>query len=321
MNSAAPEFNNGCSANNTDMTPTDWFLPKPSFWERGMKRPARRLLYQGYLKFIDPVLRKRFDPSGRYRADQWYWGMRGLDYAALRRKVNNLKSIRECSIVVQGCGTGKDVPSWVEYRPKALMGIDLFSYKRAWEQLKKQYGHLTSLTFGQGDLESLPEIASESIDIVASDAVFEHVRNLKTVAKESHRILCRGGILYATFGPLWFSWGGDHLGADQALKDGYNHLLLPPEAYRASLNDMGEHSHSEEDGRTWIRNGLFSYLRPNEYLQILEEVGFRREHLGMVVEPRAVRCLELFPEVRRLVHAQVDPIDAVISAMTLIVRK
>lgn len=302
-----------------DKTPHNWVLPACSSSER-LKRVIRRLIYPVYLRLISPFLQRRFDPKNRLNADQWFWGHRGLEYELLRANLDRIAGIRDKRVLIAGCGTGRDIPSWLSYRPKQVLGVDYFSYDRAWATLRDRYSFITSMTFVQGDLADLKQVPSASFDIIGSDAVFEHIRNLPEVLKEFHRVLNAGGVIYATFGPLWHCWGGDHVSGYDRVRNGYNHLVLSPADYQLYLAAYGEFEHSEDDGRTWAEHGLFSYLNTHEYLSALERAGFHKLHLGVVVEPRAIRCLRENSDVRQSLKGFED-LDLLITGMAVIYRK
>lgn len=304
-----------------DRTPEDWSMPQESVKEKWLKKPLRRLAYPPYLKLISPFMEKRFDPEGVLDANQWYWGNRGLEYAALRRVVDGVCRIQGKSILIAGCGTGRDIPSWLPFLPAGILGVDYFDYSRSWNAVKAECRGKTSISFLQGNLENLFQIADNSIDIVASDAVLEHLRNFPAVLSEFSRIIRPGGVMYATFGPLWHAWGGDHFSGHDSLSAGYNHLLLEKEAYQSYLNGGGEFSHSEHDGRTWIENELFSYLRPLEYLQILDQSGLSRKHVGVVIEPNALKYQEDYPEQAALLLQRHSLLDLIVTGMTVIYEK
>jgi ubiquinone/menaquinone biosynthesis C-methylase UbiE len=184
-----------------------------------------------------------------------------------------------------------------------------------------EYGDRAQLSFMQGNLGNLDWLDDETFDVVGSDAVFEHLRDLPAVLQEFHRILKPGGVVYATFGPLWYSWGGDHFSGYDSIASGYNHLVLEQGTYERYLENAGEFSHSEHDGRTWIKGGLFSYLRPREYLAALNDAGFEKVYLGVVLDPRAVRCLRENLKLKARLLAENEELDLIVNAMTIIYRK
>jgi SAM-dependent methyltransferase len=257
--------------------------------------------------------------------DRWLWGQRGNDYERHRRRVNRLFPLAGKKILIPGCGTGRDVPSWLPWKPESVTGIDFFSYDKAWcllqEGAKRQFP-ATTVTFVQADVSQLDSFSSEFFDVIGSDAFFEHVKALSKVLKEFHRLLKPGGIIYATFGPLWYCWGGDHISGYDDLSGGYNHLLLERDDYEYYLGNAGPFEHTEHDGRTWIRNGLFSYLKSREYLDCLNMAGFERVFIAAIIEARAVKYLVMHERQRRFLESLVqDPLDLLITGMTIIYRK
>jgi ubiquinone/menaquinone biosynthesis C-methylase UbiE len=172
----------------------------------------------------------------------------------------------------------------------------------------------------QADLAKIVQIEDGCIDVIGSDAVFEHLKNLQDVLKEFYRILAPGGVLYATFGPLWYGYGGDHVSGYDQITSGYNHLILPPKEYQSYLQGMGQQIHSEDDGRTWIEHDLFSRLKPSEYLSLIESAGFQRLFISAIVDPRAVECIH-DPKFNSGDLLNIDELDLVISGMTIIYRK
>lgn len=293
-------------------------------FERYIKAPLRSPIYGVYRKLTSIWLSKKLQSITPFTVNVWLWGQRGNSYAFHRKRVNDFYPIRGKKILIAGCGTGRDVASWLKYKPRQVTGIDFFNYSKAWltvtNFLKRKYPH--SITnFQQGDLKHLSRICDEEFDIVGSDAVFEHIKDPAAVCREWYRILKPGGILYATFGPLWFGWHGDHFSGWDSVDSGFNHILLTPSEYQEYLNQKPYLQHSEDDGRTWIENNLFSYLKPNEYLNILTEANFHRLHVGVIIEPNALKCLSNNPKLRNELISKYSPIDLMISGMTIIFQK
>ena len=164
-------------------------------------------------------------------------------------------------------------------------------------------------------------IKDSSIDIVGSDAVFEHINKFDAAIKELYRVLKKDGILYSTFGPLWYSWGGDHISGRNNLADGYNHIKLSKEDYDSYLESFGEFNHAEDDGRTWIKNNLFSYLKPKEYIEKLENVKFHKKYISVILEQRAISFKKEFPEKFQELKDKFGLENLIITGMTIIYVK
>lgn len=305
-----------------DHTPADYELPVADIRER-VKAPLRQLVYPFWNAVANPFLARRYRTPA-FLPDLWQWGQRGNDYVRQRRRVDRLRRLRDAEILVAGCGTGRDIESWLGMKPSRVVGVDWFRYDRAWDLWQDRFltrAKGTEVVFTQGDLAALEGFGDASFDVVGSDAVFEHLRDLPGVLKEFHRVLRPGGVLYATFGPLWYAWGGDHVSGYDALGSGFNHLLLDSVAWHDYLDRIGDAHHSEHDGRTWIAHDLFSRLRPAEYLRALDEVGFVRRFVGAIIDPRAVACLSQYPEIARGLRAENPEIDLIVTGMTIVYER
>lgn len=304
-----------------DFTPAAYQLPLPSPRENVLK-PIRRWIYP-LLNWVSDLWVRSFLKKIGLRPNLFLWGQRGNDYERHRRRVHSIKNVQGSKILVAGCGTGRDVETWLEYKPHHIIGVDLFNYNRAWKMWQKKFnsaGHSTVVEFQQGDLSQLSQIPDNTFDIISSDAVLEHVVQMKPVLTEFLRILKPKGILYSSFGPLWYSWGGDHVSGFDHIENGFNHLLLEKEKYKQYLDTMGDFSHDEHDGRTWIENDLFSKLRPQEYLDLLNSVGFTKRFVSCIVDPNAYQCLKN-PGLKGKLSPLGTYDDFVISAMTVIYEK
>lgn len=307
------------SNQNEDLTPYTFEISTVKKLEK-LKRIGRRIFYPPYTFINNIFLKLMFREVRNLEIDKLFLGHRGSDYETLRRKVNSFSSIKGKDILVIGCGTGRDLDSWLTYKPRKLVAIDLFRYDTAWNMMKLRYKELypgVDIQFDQQDLNELN--IKEQFDFVVSDAVFEHLRNFEKSLENVVKLLKQNGILYATFGPLWYSWGGDHIGGK--LENGYNHLLLDEEDYKNSLTIKGDFQHDEGDGRTWIFNDLFSYLRPSEYLETLNSANLKKEYVSGMIEKRALKFEKMYPEYFSQLRKSSDYMSLIITGMTIIFRK
>lgn len=105
-------------------------------------------------------------------------------------------------------------------------GIDLATPKRA-----------TTIRFAQMDATKL-DYPSDVFDLIYAFDSFEHFSDPQGVLREAHRVLKPGGMLYASFGPLWNSAMGAHQWFSVDLP--YCHLLFRRDEVNAFAGRIGK---------------------------------------------------------------------------------
>ena len=48
-----------------------------------------------------------------------------------------------------------------------------------------------------------------------------------------------------------------------------------------------KHSYDPDDGRTWVFNNLFSYLKPIEYIEKIEYLNFKKHFVQLILDKRS----------------------------------
>ncbi|MEH2397495.1 class I SAM-dependent methyltransferase [Nostoc sp.] len=252
---------------------------------------SRPLLSIYASQFLSPQTLKNLQPSLVLPG-------RGMPLETRRFWGSALCKIREATILVQGTGTGWDVISWARLRPKKILATDLFEFKESWTEIihycKEKLN--VEIEFYQSPLEDHSFLEDESIDLCASDAVFEHCQDLKSVLKESFRVLKPGGSLYAGYGPLWFSAGGDHFSGRGGLQNVFNHLLLDSEQYMKYFLSFLQTNEDFQSGGRYIELDLFSRLSTQEYCNLFQKVGFQIKDLILQLEPKSLAFKTKFSE-------------------------
>jgi SAM-dependent methyltransferase len=168
--------------------------------------------------------------------------------------------------------------------PQRIIATDLFSFDESWEQVARHCHDRFSVPveFRAAPLEDHSFLGSGSVDLCASDAVFEHCTNLRAVLGETHRLLRAGGSVYATYGPLWFAPGGDHFSGRGGLYNVYNHIALSADDYRHYFKNHRSETEGFQSGGRYVELGLFSKLTTGQYLAAFAEAGFDRD--GLIIE-------------------------------------
>jgi SAM-dependent methyltransferase len=179
--------------------------------------------------------------------------------------------------------------------------------------------------FRVAPIEDVSFLASNSVDFIASDAVYEHCRNLPAVMAESSRILKPGGCIYASYGPLYFCAGGDHFSGRGGLETCFNHLLLEPEAYQHYLEAQRQEIEDFQGGARYIELKLFSYLTTGQYIKIFQNAYFVVKELIIEISPEALQFKRAYPDKFALIikkqEARCHPDDLLIKANLIILQK
>lgn len=255
-------------------------------WAYRIARPwlsfkARRHLSEAY---VVPALKYVLPAKGMPLEDRRQW-------------VNEFHAVANATILIQGTGTGWDVLSWAALKPKRIYAVDLFVFDE-WEEIREyvaqHYG--VEVIFKQADLESLSFLPSGTIDIVVSDAVYEHCRTLPAVLAETRRVLSSNGIIYASYGPLWYCAGGDHFSGRGGISHCYNHLRLTADDYHNYFNAYREPVEDFQSGGRYVEIDLFSKLTTRQFLATYKQAGLEPLSLILEVSPEALKYRKLFPQ-------------------------
>lgn len=222
---------------------------------------------------------------------------RGYPISFRRRWASAGIDIRNANILIQGTGNGWDVISWAELKPKSIVAVDLYSFD-SWAEISNycMEKYSVKVEFIASPLENNFGLSSDSVDLVASDAVYEHCKNLSGVMIETHRVLKRGGVVYANYGPLWYCASGDHFSGRDSLQSSYNHIFLDTDDYFDYVNKYRSDLENFQDGHRYIELDLFSKLSTREYVNIYESSGFRISDFWVEVSARATEFKTKLPE-------------------------
>lgn len=225
------------------------------------------------------------------------------------RRIRRLAGAPVERMLVVGCGEGAAMGEWLRLRPKEVVALDLYSFEGAWRQVAdacRARGY--EVRFQQQDIADLRGVLEDCwADVIVSEAVFEHCQELHRVLPELRRVLRDGGILYAGYGPIWHSAGGDHFSGRGGLRHAYNHLLLSDEEYQEYFRAHLREGEAVQDGGRYVPLNLFSRLAPRDYLRLYRENGFTVEDLVVEVSAVALEFRRAYPaEWRRLQELHPD---------------
>jgi SAM-dependent methyltransferase len=260
------------------MISVDFYTPD---WLQSHREQSKGFLKRFIYFFSRPILSLKYsrylskNTLDRYRP-KYCLGSRGTPLEYRRAWASHrLKDLREATILIQGTGTGWDVISWARLKPRKIVAVDLFSFDDSWREIAqycREHYHV-KVDFAASPLEDLAGIPANSIDLISSDAVYEHCRNLPAVMQESYRILRPGGFLYASYRPYYCDTG-DHFSGRGGLETIYNHVWLDQDAYKTYINENQRQVEELQSGVRFINMDLFSYLTTAEYFDIYKQANF-----------------------------------------------
>jgi SAM-dependent methyltransferase len=281
----------------------------------------RPLLSLQYSRYLSPETLQAHRP-------RFCLGTRGLPLESRRAWGSKyLKNLREALVLVQGTGTGWDVISWARLGPRRIIATDMFPFEDSWEDITRYcYDHYkVRVDFRVSAIEEVPFVESNRVDFIASDAVYEHCRDLPGVMRESFRILKPGGCIYASYGPLYFCAGGDHFSGRGGLENCFNHLQLDPEVYQQYLEAYREEIEDFQGGARYIELNLFSYLTTRQYIDIYRQAHFVVKELILEISPEALQFKKNYSDkFERLVNKYKDRCcqdDLLIKTNLIILQK
>ena len=301
-----------------DFSPRDFEVIEEPIGLKGRLRP---FVHPILINLHEPFLRRRIGDL-RLSADyQMVWGNRGGGTPFLSHRIKRYAELEGKRILVLGVGFGPELQYWVPHNPAFIAGTEVLNYEKAWATVKQHYRG-TNIEFMRTRGSDLSCFEDESFDFATSTAVLEHVQEVPEMMAETARVLRPGGIAALCFGPLWNTFGGDHFSGNDAFENGYNHVLLDKEEYEAYLDAAPLREGGLADGRVWIRQKLFSYLKANEYVEIFQQkfdILYLRVHLSI----KGLKYRARFPDrYREMVRKrELSDTEPLIGAMEAFLRR
>lgn len=235
--------------------------------------------------------------------DEVFLSGRGNEPEAHLRRTRRRRAVRGADVLVLGVGDGEELELWRRERPRSLVAVDLSAHAR-WRERP-------SVAFVRMDARRLA-FDDDTFDIVASTALLEHVDGVEEALEEMARVVRPDGLVFANFGPLYYTYGGAHyLG-------GFEHLWLNDDELAAYIARRGI-PYEEREASFYLRHGMFSRWTYRQYLDAFRR-RFDLAHTIIHVSPRALAFRRRNPEAWQALTGRFAEEDLLTFAATVWMR-
>ena len=262
--------------------------------------------YPFYKKILNPIFRPFWNLKSKFSIKDYLKDFpkelkiiaeKGYPIEFRRYWATKESEIKNSNIMVHGTGNGWDVFTWAKMKPKSIVAVDLFEFDE-WEDVAKicKDKWNVEVDFFASSLNSVPKVKSNSIDLIVSDAVYEHCQDMQSVIKEAFRVLKVNGFIYANYGPLYYSAGGDHISGNDDLSNRFNHIMLEKDKYKKYIKSLKLDDEDVQGGYRYVELDLFSKLTTQEYIDIYKKNSFQIKDFWVEINSQAVKFRKKFPD-------------------------
>lgn len=289
------------------------------------KRKLARRLAVPYLTTLQRRLRREMKVTLPFQADLLCREERFGSDASLATLLGLIRNEPLARVLVPGCYQGgEDVQFWLRRGADRVDGIDVYCLRQRWEiilsKLRSAYPS-SIIEFQQAPIEAMP-FGDVCFDLIATAAVLEHVQNLEAMTTETARVLRPGGWAWHSFGPLYWSFGGDHCIAAYGDDAGFDHLRLSEEEYQRKIYDQSFFdNHPDPNLPFWARQQQFSFATLAEYLVCFGR-HFEIRHLVVKISAESLHYRVTYPERwQELLESGIHESDLLVKGASVILRK
>ena len=151
----------------------------------------------------------------------------------------------------------------------------------------------SSADFRVGDMTSVTPFPSESMDVIFSQSVLEHILDLKAAFAEMYRLLKPGGVIIHNYSPYFCHDGGHALGVGDSP---WAHVRMNVQSYLRYIEEL--RPYEVETTKKWFASALHQDMPQWKVQRLIAAAGFR---IGLwMAKPSAKRWLrDLTPQVVR----------------------
>jgi SAM-dependent methyltransferase len=228
-----------------------------------LKREVGRHVYPFKNRVERPIVERRLRAAGvelgaRRRPEVLTWGNKGMGVeiflAEARRRIGPVNRA-----ICFGSGLGTELLNVAKIvRPKQILAFEYMNYRRAWDWVVREASALgVEARFVQRDLRNAVGAAPGEIgDVLFSFAVLEHLRDMRESLGHLRSLIRPDGWFAAHWGPMWNSYGGDHIAPEVGFDHGYDQVLLSPSDYLSFYRAHPRNLEHVKSGRpTWWSSG------------------------------------------------------------------
>jgi SAM-dependent methyltransferase len=179
-----------------------------------------------------------------------------------------------------GCGYGGRTVYYKEIGARSVTGLEIRDdMVRVANTFGQERGHPIRAIKGVAEDIPLPD---NSVDIITSYDVFEHVESLPGALAECYRVLRPAGIVCAVFPPFYHPTGGSHLHGYVSLSPAPN-LLFSCSALRRAIYAILEERKSSWRPHDRPTDALPSVngTTVSKFMRMLEKVPFSRKKVHL----------------------------------------
>jgi SAM-dependent methyltransferase len=247
----------------------------------------------------------------------------GIDifYSTLKKEIDKKQTVLHF-----GCGLGYELILTAKYlRPKLIVGCDYFNYKKAWttviDYIKRKYG--CEVKFFQVDLRDEIPIEIPKADLLLSFAVLEHLKELDVSLEKISHFLKPDGQFASIWGPMWYSYSGDHIAGELGLEHGFDHILLGAVDYFEFYKGHPRNRETyKKGGKGWLELGLTNFALYSEYMNSLQKIFGSTKYLLWTLSEEALEFKKLCPEKWKKalsLNPHITEMDLVLSCVSIII--
>jgi SAM-dependent methyltransferase len=314
----------------TDITPTDFRLRFQHSTKQKIKLQIGNIIYPLKNKLERRSLKNNLvevgiPKSSFERTNLMTKGERGFGIQLYLKEIGRRVGKVDTAACF-GCGIGDEMIEVARsLRPRIIIGYEYLNYGRAWKyatDLLDRQG--VEARFVQCDLRNPLPKSIEKADILLSFAVLEHLYSIPRIFKNLRPLLKDSGWFTSIWGPLWYTFSGDHIAGELGFEHGYDHVQLSPSEY---VNWYAAHPRNIDVIRrgepTWLDMGLISFAQYAEYIEEIERHFGQIKWLAWAISEEGLAWRRAYPKTFNQMlstNSHIQPLDLPLKSAAILTR-